>query len=401
MTGPDRSAPSSPSGDPAPEAPVSPAEPLGPVEKAGRGEDPGDPQGKDLDLFGRYLTVWVALCIVAGVAVGRFLPAVPETLSRYTVAQVNLPVALLIWAMIFPMMVQIDFRSILDVRKQPRGITITLVTNWLIKPFTMFFFAWLFLQVIFAPFIEAGLAREYVAGAILLGAAPCTAMVFVWSYLTRGDAGYTLVQVALNDVIMLFAFAPIVLLLLGLGDITVPWDTVALSVVLYIVIPLAAGVGVRQWLIRTRGLAWFTKVFLARLAPFPMVGLLLTLVLLFSFQGETILANPLHIGLIAIPLTIQTLFIFAVAYGWARLWRVKHAVAAPAALIGASNFFELAVAAAIVLFGLHSGAALATVVGVLVEVPVMLLLVRFANRTRHHFPAEDVRKATPLASPPA
>ena len=351
------------------------------------GGTPEGGQGKDLDLFGRYLTVWVALCIVVGVALGRFLPAVPETLSRYTVAQVNLPVALLIWAMIFPMMVQIDFRSLLEVRRQPRGITITLVTNWLIKPFTMFFFAWLFLQVIFAPFIEAGLAREYVAGAILLGAAPCTAMVFVWSYLTRGDAAYTLVQVALNDVIMLFAFAPIVLLLLGLGDITVPWDTVVLSVVLYIVIPLGAGVAVRQWAVRTRGIEWFSKVFLARIAPLPMVGLLLTLVLLFSFQGETILANPIHIGLIAIPLTIQTLFIFAVAYGWARLWRVKHSVAAPAALIGASNFFELAVAAAIVLFGLNSGAALATVVGVLVEVPLMLALVRIANRTRHHFPA--------------
>jgi arsenite transporter len=346
-------------------------------------------EGRDLDHFGRYLTVWVALCIVAGVAIGQFLPAVPETLARHTVAEVNLPVALLIWAMIFPMMVQIDFGSLLEVRRQPRGITITLVVNWLIKPFTMFFFAWLFLQVIFAPFIEAGLAREYVAGAILLGAAPCTAMVFVWSYLTRGDAAYTLVQVALNDVIMLFAFAPIVLLLLGLGDITVPYDTVFLSVLLYIVIPLAAGVVVRQWIMRTRGAEWFAQVFLARIAPFPMVGLLLTLVLLFSFQGETILSNPLHIGLIAVPLTIQTLFIFAVAYGWARLWRVKHAVAAPAALIGASNFFELAVAAAIVLFGLNSGAALATVVGVLVEVPVMLFLVGVANRTRDHFPAED------------
>ncbi len=350
---------------------------------------PPEPEGKGLDLFGRYLTVWVALCIAAGVAIGHFVPAVPETLARYTVAEVNLPVALLIWAMIFPMMVQIDFGSLLEVRRQPRGITITLVVNWLVKPFTMFLFAWLFLQVIFAPFIEAGLAREYVAGAILLGAAPCTAMVFVWSYLTRGDAAYTLVQVALNDVIMLFAFAPIVLLLLGLGDITVPYDTVFLSVLLYIVIPLAAGVIVRQWIVRTRGIEWFGKVFLARIAPFPMVGLLLTLVLLFSFQGETILANPLHIGLIAVPLTIQTLFIFAVAYGWARLWRVKHSVAAPAALIGASNFFELAVAAAIVLFGLNSGAALATVVGVLVEVPVMLFLVGVANRTREHFPAED------------
>jgi arsenite transporter len=353
---------------------------------------PGAPDGrtasaKELGMFGRYLTVWVALCIVAGVAIGQFLPAVPGTLSRFTYAQVSIPVAILIWLMIFPMMVQIDFASILGVRRQPKGITVTLVVNWLIKPFTMFFFAWLFLQVLFEPLIEAGLAREYVAGAILLGAAPCTAMVFVWSYLTRGDAAYTLVQVAINDLIMLFAFAPIVILLLGIGDIAVPYDTVLLSVALYIVIPLAAGVLVRRWLIRTRGAAWFDGVFLKALGPVTMVGLLLTLVLLFSFQGEVILNNPLHIGLIAVPLVLQTLFIFALAYGWAKAWRIPHDVAAPAALIGASNFFELAVAAAIVLFGLNSGAALATVVGVLVEVPVMLLLVRFANATRGHFPA--------------
>jgi arsenite transporter len=350
---------------------------------------------KDLGLFGRYLSIWVALCIAAGVALGQWFPAVPDTLSRFTYAQVNLPVALLIWAMIFPMMVQVDFASILGVRRQPKGITITLVTNWLIKPFTMFLFAWLFLQVIFAPLIESGLAREYVAGAILLGAAPCTAMVFVWSYLTRGDPAYTLVQVALNDLIMLFAFAPIVLLLLGLGDITVPYDTVFLSVVLYIVIPLVAGWLTRNWLIRSRGIDWFEKVFLKRLGPVTMVGLLLTLIVLFSFQGEVILGNPLHIALIAVPLIIQTLFIFGLAYGWAKAWKVKHSVAAPAALIGASNFFELAVAAAIVLFGLNSGAALATVVGVLVEVPVMLLLVRFANATRSHFPGEDAGPAVP------
>lgn len=344
------------------------------------------PDTKDMGLFGRYLTVWVGLCIVAGVALGQFIPWVPETLSRFTYAQVNIPVAILIWLMIYPMMVQVDFASILGVRRQPKGITITLVVNWLIKPFTMFFFAWLFLQVIFSPLIEAGLAREYVAGAILLGAAPCTAMVFVWSYLTRGDPAYTLVQVALNNLVMLFAFAPIVLLLLGLGDITVPWDTVFLSVVLYIVIPLVAGYLSRIVLIRTKGAAWFEGTFLPALKPITMVGLLLTLVLLFSFQGEMILANPLHIALIAVPLIIQTFFVFAIAYGWAKAWGVQHSVAAPAALIGSSNFFELAVAAAIVLFGLNSGAALAAVVGVLVEVPVMLLLVRFANRTRHHFP---------------
>jgi arsenite transporter len=351
---------------------------------------------RELGRFGRYLTVWVALCIVAGVAIGQFLPAVPETLARFTYAQVSVPVAILIWLMIFPMMVQIDFASILGVRRQPKGITITLVVNWLIKPFTMFFFAWLFLQVIFEPMIEAGLAREYVAGAILLGAAPCTAMVFVWSYLTRGDPAYTLVQVAINDLIMLFAFAPIVIFLLGIGDIAVPYDTVLLSVVLYIVIPLVAGYVVRSWLIRTRGAAWFDDVFLKALGPVTMVGLLLTLVLLFSFQGEVILNNPLHIALIAVPLIIQTLFIFAIAYGWAKAWKVQHSVAAPAAMIGASNFFELAVAAAIVLFGLNSGAALATVVGVLVEVPVMLLLVRFANATRRHFP---VGSRDPMMAP--
>jgi arsenite transporter len=342
---------------------------------------------KELGPFGRYLTFWVALCIVAGVAIGQFLPTIPETLARFTYAQVSVPVALLIWLMIYPMMVQIDFASIVGVRRQPKGITITLVVNWLIKPFTMLLFAWFFLQVLFAPLIDAGLAREYVAGAILLGAAPCTAMVFVWSYLTRGDPAYTLVQVAINDLIMLFAFAPIVIFLLGISDIAVPYDTVFLSVVLYIVIPLVAGFLSRWWLIRTRGVDWFERVFLKTLGPVTIVGLLLTLVLLFSFQGEVILNNPLHIALIAVPLIVQTFFIFAVAYGWARAWKVQHDVAAPAALIGASNFFELAVAAAIVLFGLNSGAALATVVGVLVEVPVMLMLVRFANATRGRFPA--------------
>jgi arsenite transporter len=357
-----------------------------PLAGAPGAPDERSASAKDLGLFGRYLTVWVALCIVAGVAIGQLLPAVPETLARFTYAQVSIPVAILIWLMIYPMMVQIDFASIVGVRRQPRGLTITLVVNWLVKPFTMFIFAWLFLQVLFAPLIEAGLAREYVAGAILLGAAPCTAMVFVWSYLTRGDAAYTLVQVAINDLIMLFAFAPIVIFLLGISDIAVPYDTVLLSVVLYIVIPLVAGYASRAWLIRTKGPDWFENVFLKTLGPVTMIGLLLTLVLLFSFQGEVILNNPLHIALIAVPLIVQTIFIFAIAYGWAKAWKVQHNVAAPAALIGASNFFELAVAAAIVLFGLESGAALATVVGVLVEVPVMLMLVRFANATRHRFP---------------
>jgi len=344
-----------------------------------------------LGVFERYLSLWVALCIAAGVAIGQLIPAVPNVLGEMEVAQVNLPIAVLIWAMIYPMMVQVDFKSILGVRRHPKGITVTLVVNWLIKPFTMFGFAWLFLKGIFAPFIEPGVASEYVAGAILLGAAPCTAMVFVWSYLTDGDPAYTLVQVSINDLIMLVAFAPIVAFLLGLSDVIVPWDTLLLSVGLYIVIPLAAGALSRSWIIRAKGEEWFDDVFLERLGPVTMVGLLLTLVLLFSFQGEVILQNPLHIALIAVPLVVQTFFVFAIAYGWAYGWQVPHDVAAPAAMIGASNFFELAVAAAIAMFGVASGAALATVVGVLVEVPVMLALVRIANATRPQF---ETRTAT-------
>jgi arsenite transporter len=343
-------------------------------------------EGGGLGFFERYMTVWVALCIVAGVALGQLLPAVPQALSRMEYAQVSLPVAVLIWAMIFPMMVQIDFAAILGVRRQPRGLVITTSVNWLIKPFTMFAISWFFLIVLFRPFIPEELAREYLAGAILLGAAPCTAMVFVWSYLTRGDAAYTLVQVAVNDLIMLFAFAPIVVFLLGVSNIVVPWDTVALSVLLYIVIPLSAGYATRVYLIRQHGVEWFDNVFRRRIGPVTPAALLVTLVLLFAFQGEVILNNPLHILLIAIPLTLQTFLIFFIAYGWAKAWKVPHNVAAPAAMIGASNFFELAVAAAIALFGLQSGAALATVVGVLVEVPVMLALVRIANRTRDRFP---------------
>jgi len=338
-----------------------------------------------MGLFERYLSIWVALGILVGIAVGQWLPAFPETLARWEVAQVSIPVAVLVWAMIFPMMVQIDFGAVLGVRRQPKGLIITTSVNWLIKPFTMFAIAWFFLIVVFAPWIPAEMGREYLAGAILLGAAPCTAMVFVWSYLTRGDAAYTLVQVALNDLIMLFAFAPIVIFLLGISDIHVPYDTVALSIVLYIVIPLVAGYLTRVALIRRRGIEWFDNVFMQRIAPITPAGLILTLILLFAFQGDVILENPLHIVLIAIPLILQTFLIFAIAYGWAWAWRVPHRVAAPGAMIGASNFFELAVAAAIALFGLQSGAALATVVGVLVEVPLMLALVRIANRTRHRF----------------
>ncbi|QJD59945.1 ACR3 family arsenite efflux transporter [Pseudomonas sp. gcc21] len=339
-----------------------------------------------MGLFERYLSVWVALAIVVGVLLGQFAPAVPETLSRFEYAQVSIPVAILIWAMIFPMMAEIDFAAVLGVRRQPKGLVITTSVNWLIKPFTMFAIAWFFLMVVFRPLIPEHLASQYLAGAILLGAAPCTAMVFVWSYLTRGDAAYTLVQVALNDLIMLFAFAPIVVFLLGVSNIQVPWDTVALSVFLYIVIPLAAGYLTRRTLIARRGSEWYDNVFMKKVGPITPIGLIITLVLLFAFQGDVILANPLHIVLIAIPLIIQTFLIFFIAYGWAKAWKVPHNVAAPGAMIGASNFFELAVAAAIALFGLHSGAALATVVGVLVEVPIMLMLVRIANNTRDRFP---------------
>ncbi len=338
-----------------------------------------------LGIFGKYLTLWVALCIAAGVAIGELWPAFPDTLSRFTYSHVSVPVAVLVWFMIYPMMVRIDFSSVMDVRRRPRGLALTLVINWLVKPFTMFAIAWFFLKILFAPWIAGDLGSEYVAGAILLGAAPCTAMVFVWSYLTRGNAAYTLVQVTVNDLVLLFAYAPIVILLLGIGDIAVPYDTVVLSVVLYVVIPLTAGYATRAWLLRTKGDERFDTNFLPRLGPVTVIGLLLTLVLLFSFQGETILENPGHIGLIAVPLVLQTFVVFTIAYALAKLWGLSHDIAAPAALIGASNFFELAVAAAISLFGLNSGAALATVVGVLVEVPVMLLLVRVVNATSGNF----------------
>ena len=342
---------------------------------------------KGIGFFERYLTLWVALCIIAGIAVGQFLPVVPETLGRWEYANVSIPIAVLIWLMIYPMMLKVDFRSVRNVARQPKGLVVTSVTNWLIKPFTMFAIAWLFFFVVFRAWIPADLADQYLAGAVLLGAAPCTAMVFVWSYLTKGDAAYTLVQVAVNDLVILVAFAPIVALLLGIGGVAVPLDTLLLSVLLFVVIPLATGAATRTVVIRNRGVDYFNDVFIHKFDNITILGLLLTLIILFSFQGETILANPFHIALIAVPLILQTVFIFLVAYGWAWKWRLPHAVAAPAAMIGASNFFELAVAVAISLFGLQSGAALATVVGVLVEVPVMLMLVRIVNQTRHHFPS--------------
>lgn len=338
-----------------------------------------------IGFFERYLTFWVALCIVAGIAVGRWLPVVPEVLGRWEYANVSIPIAVLIWLMIYPMMLKVDFQSVKNVGKRPKGIFVTCVVNWLIKPFSMFAIAWVFFFVIFKSWIPADLANQYLAGAVLLGAAPCTAMVFVWSYLTKGDAAYTLVQVAVNDLIIPVAFAPIVALLLGVGGVAIPWDTLLLSVCLFVVIPLVAGIMTRVYVVRKRGSDYFNDVFIHKFDKVTTVGLLLTLVILFSFQGETIVANPLHILLIAVPLIVQTVLIFFLAYGWCRYIKLPHDVAAPAGMIGASNFFELAVAVAISLFGLQSGAALATVVGVLVEVPVMLILVRVANSTRRYF----------------
>jgi len=341
-----------------------------------------------LPLFEKFLTLWVALCIAAGVAIGRFLPSVPQTLSRFEYANVSIPVAILIWLMIYPMMLKIDFASILNATKKPRGLTITTVTNWLIKPFTMYAIAYFFLHIVFGRLISVPLANEYLAGAVLLGAAPCTAMVFVWSYLCKGDPAYTLVQVAVNDIIILFAFVPIVAFLLGLTDVFLPYNTLFLSVVLFVVIPFAAGYISRVLIIKRKGIEYFENVFLPKFKNITVIGLLLTLIIIFSFQGDIIIANPVHILLIAVPLVIQTFFIFTVAYGWARAWKLSHQVAAPGAMIGASNFFELSVAVAISLFGMQSGATLATVVGVLVEVPVMLALVSIANRTRHWFPVK-------------
>ena len=338
-----------------------------------------------MGLFERYLSLWVAFCIVSGIALGTLLPGVFQIFADLEYASVNLPIAVLIWLMIYPMMVQVDFAAIRDVSKRPKGLMLTLVVNWLIKPFTMAGLGWLFFRVLFVDLVDPATASEYIAGMILLGVAPCTAMVFVWSQLTRGDANYTLVQVSVNDVIMIFAFAPIAAFLLGMSEIAVPWETLVLSVVLYVVLPLLAGYVTRKRLDATDD-PFRLSGLLAKLKPTSVAGLLTTVVLLFGFQADTIVAQPVAIGLIAIPLLIQTYGIFALAYAGAKALRLPHSIAAPACMIGTSNFFELAVAVAISLFGLHSGAALATVVGVLVEVPVMLSLVAFANRTRHWFP---------------
>jgi ACR3 family arsenite transporter len=338
-----------------------------------------------MGVFERYLSVWVALSILAGIGMSLLVPGLFQALAGMEYANVNFPVAILIWAMVWPMMIGVDFTSLARVGEKPKGLIITLVVNWLIKPFTMAALGVLFFKHVFAGFIPAADADGYIAGLILLGAAPCTAMVFVWSQLTKGDPNYTLAQVSVNDAIMVFAFAPLVAFLLGVTDIAVPWQTLILSVALYVVIPLIAGVAARRMLMARGGAAAVTG-FMDRIKPASVVGLLATVVLLFGFQGQVIIDRPLIIALIAVPILIQSYAIFAIAYGTAWAWKVPHNVAAPCAMIGTSNFFELAVAVAISLFGLNSGAALATVVGVLVEVPVMLSLVAFANRTRNAFP---------------
>ena len=338
-----------------------------------------------ISFFEKYLSIWVALCMIVGVAIGVYLPQIPKFLSNFEYYKVSVPVAILIWLMIYPMMLKVDFKSVKKVGENPKGLIVTWVTNWLIKPFTMFAIAYVFFNIFYRGMIDSDTAKQYLAGAVLLGAAPCTAMVFVWSHLTKGNPAYTLVQVATNDLIILVAFVPIVALLLGVSDILVPWNTLFLSVVLFVVIPLAAGVISRNVITKNKGLEYFEKVYIPKFSNVTIIGLLLTLIIIFSFQGQIIIDNPINILLIAVPLIIQTFLIFFIAYFWSKAWKLPHNVAAPAGMIGASNFFELAVAVAISVFGLTSGAAVATVVGVLVEVPVMLILVKIANNTRHWF----------------
>lgn len=342
-----------------------------------------------INAFQKYLTVWVILCMVVGVLIGKYLPGIPQFLNQFEYAKVSVPMAILIWLMIYPMMMKVDFQSIKNVGKNPKGLFVTWITNWLIKPFTMYGIASLFFFVIFKAFITPDLATEYLAGAVLLGAAPCTAMVFVWSSLTKGDPAYTVVQVATNDLIILVAFVPIVKFLLGVSNISVPWDTLILSVVLFVVIPLAGGMLTRSITIKRKGKDYFDNVFLHKFDSVTTIGLLLTLVMIFSFQGNIILEKPLHIVLIAVPLVLQTFLIFAIAYIACRILKLPYKIAAPAGMIGASNFFELSVAVAIALFGTTSPAALATTVGVLTEVPVMLFLVKIANKTQGWFGKGD------------
>lgn len=343
-------------------------------------------QDQGIGFFEKYLTVWVLLCMAVGILIGKFLPVIPSFLGRFEYAQVSVPIAILIWLMIFPMMLKVDFKSIKGVGKNPKGLFVTWVTNWLIKPFTMFGIASLFFFVVFKALIPAELAKDYLAGAILLGAAPCTAMVFVWSHLTKGDPAYTVVQVATNDLIILVVFTPIVAFLLGVGGVSIPWDTLLLSVVLFVVIPLVAGIVTRTQIIKHKDEDYFNNTFLPKWNNITVTGLLLTLIIIFSFQGNVILENPLHILLIAVPLIIQTFLIFFIAYLASKVLKLPHNIAAPAGMIGASNFFELAVAVAIALFGAQSPVALTTIVGVLTEVPVMLILVKIANNTKRWFP---------------
>lgn len=333
--------------------------------------------------FEKYLTLWVLLCIITGVFIGNIAGKNILYISQWEIAGVNIPVAILVWLMIYPMMVQIDFSSLKNVSNNWKGLGLTVFINWIVKPFTMAFFAWIFFKNIFSAYLQPDVAEQYVAGAILLGAAPCTAMVFVWSYLTKGDANYTLVQVSVNDLILIIAFIPIVKFLLGVTDIHIPYDVLVSSVVIFVVIPLLTGYLSRKYLIRYKGDSWFKNVFLLKLKPISIVALLSTLILLFAFQGNKIIEKPLDILLIAIPLTIQTYFIFFLSWFIGKYLKLKHSICAPAAMIGASNFFELAVAVAISLFGLNSGATLATVVGVLIEVPVMLSLVALANKWKY------------------
>ena len=342
---------------------------------------------KSLGFFEKYIAIWVFVCIAAGILIGQFFPGFPKWLSQFEYSGVSLPIAILLWLMIYPLMVQIDFSKLLQVGKKPKGLIVTLTSNWVIAPYTMFALAYFFFKIVFAGLINPSLADQYLAGAILLGVAPCTAMVFVWSYLVKGDPNYTLVQVAINDIILIFAYAPLVMFFLGIGNIIVPYGIILASVVLYLILPLSAGFLSRRYLVAKKGEKWFNGPFSEKLHLITVPSLLMTLIIIFSFQGEVILSNPLHILLISVPLVIQTFFIFWIAYGWAKLWKLPHNIAAPAAIIGTSNFFELAVAVAITLFGLSSGAALATVVGVIVEVPVMLMLVWIANRTRNWFPS--------------
>ena len=338
-----------------------------------------------ISFFEKYLTLWVALCMVGGVIIGKFLPGIPSFLSQFEYANVSIPIAILIWLMIYPMMLKVDFHSIKNVGKNPKGLYVTWITNWLIKPFTMFGIAYFFFYVVFSSLISKELAKDYLSGAVLLGAAPCTAMVFVWSHLTKGNPAYTVVQVATNDLIILVAFTPLVAFLLGVSGVSIPWNTLILSVVLFVVVPLLGGVITRNIITKRKGLNYFQNTFIPKFNHITIGGLLLTLIIIFSFQGNVILENPLHILLIAVPLTIQTFLIFFIAYFASKALKLPHNIAAPAGMIGASNFFELSVAVAIALFGPTSPVALATIVGVLVEVPVMLILVSIANRTKGWF----------------